>query len=174
MALSLSVRVMRCMCVLLIALFPGVLVAQDLPPAWRKPLRAEASDEWRQKSPNRFLVVRADFDGDGKQEDAELLVNPATNECALFVKLASKKQWEMIDKPFDIGSLDRFGIDLVKPGEHKTACGKGYGNYACAHGEPDVLKVSNPAIVLFYRESSDSIFYWDSNKKVFREIVMSD
>lgn len=172
--LKLSVRAQRGICVSLIVLFSRFAVAQEPPVGWRRPSQAEAADKWRQKSRTRFLVVRADFDGDGKLDDAELLVNPSAKQFALFVRLASKKQWELIDKPFDVGSLDRFGIDLVKPGKYETACGKGYGDYACAHGEPDLLKLSNPAIDFFYTESSDRIFYWDSNTKAFREILMSD
>ncbi len=116
----------------------------------------------------------ADFDGDGKPDPAELLVNASANQFALFVKLASTGKWRLTDGPFDIKSLDRFGIDLVKPGKYETACGKGYGDYACAHHEPDFMKVSTAAIDLFYTESSDSILYWDSSTKAFRKILISD
>jgi hypothetical protein len=73
---------------------------------------------------------------------------------ALLVKLSSSGHWQRLSEPLDVADFDRFGIDLVKPGEYKTACGKGYGDYACAHGEPDVLKLHKPAIDLFYTESS--------------------
>jgi len=120
------------------------------------------------------MVVKGDFDADGKRDTAEFLLNPSTNQFALFVKLASTARWERLGEPFDIKTLDRFGIDFAKPGKWKTACGKGYGDYACAHGEPDVLPLSSPGIDLFYTESSDSIFYWDRRSQQFVEVLMSD
>ncbi len=145
-----------------------------LPSGWRKPSHAETSDDWRKKSPTRFQLIKADFDGDRKSDVAELLVNPSDKQFAFFVKLGSTEKWQMIGKPYDLTSLGRFGIDVIKPGKYETACGKGYGDYACAHGEPDYLKLSNSAIDVFYTESSDSIFYWDATSKEFREILMSD
>jgi hypothetical protein len=171
---SLSFRAKRGICLLLSVLTVGLVVAQQLPTDWRRPTSAEAEHEWRQKSQKRFLVVRGDFDSDGKPDAAELLVNASGSQFALFVRLASTGKWQSVNEPIDIKSFDRFGIDLVKPGKYKTACGKGYGDYACAHGEPDVLKLSAPAIDLFYTESSDSIFYWDQSSKAFRQILMSD
>ena len=73
-----------------------------------------------------------------------------------------------------IESLDDFGIAPARLGRYKTACGKGHGDGACAHGEPDYLKLSNAAIDMFAEESSDWIFYWDSAGKTFRRIQMSD
>jgi len=170
---ELSFRAKRGICIFLTVL-SGIADAQELPSGWRRPIPAEASGKWRQKSRSRFLVVKGDFDGDGKPDTAELLVNLSSNEFALFVSLSSTQKWQLVGKSADIKKLTSFGIDLVKPGEYKTACGKGYGDYACAHGEPDVLKLSSSAIDSFYSESSDSIVYWDAGTKVFREILISD
>jgi hypothetical protein len=145
-----------------------------LPSGWRKPSPVETSSDWRKKSPTRFRSIKADFDGDGKPDVAELLVSPSDKQFAFFVKLGSTEKWQMLGKPYDLTSLDRFGIDVVKPGKYETACGKGYGDYACAHGEPDYLKLSKSAIDIFYTESSDSIFYWDTTAQEFREVLMSD
>ena len=153
----------------------GATFGQDtLPTGWRRPTPAEASGEWRQKSTAKFLVAKGDFDGDGKLDTAELLVNPSTKQFAMFVKLSSARKWQLVGQPFDLNVFDRFGIALVRRGKYKTACGKGYGDYACAHGEPDFLKVSTAAIDFFYMESSDSIFYWDPRAGKFVEVLMSD
>jgi hypothetical protein len=170
---SLSFRAQRGICVCLIAL-SGFAAAQELPTGWRRPTPAETAGEWRQKSPTRFLVVKGDFDGDGKPDTAELLVDARAGRFALFAKLDSTAKWQLVGNPSDLKSLDRVGIDIVKVGEYKTACGKGYGDYACAHGEPDSLKLSTSAIDFFYTESSDSIVYWDSATKAFREVLISD
>ncbi len=154
--------------------FPGMAAEQDLPSGWRRATPAESSNEWREKSPTRFLVVKGDFDGDGKEDTAELFINSSSNQFALFVKLASTDKWQLTGAPVNGMWFGQFGIHLVKPGKYETACGKGYGEYACSHGEPETLKVPGAAIDFFYRESSDSYFYWDKKERAFRKILMSD
>lgn len=71
-------------------------------------------------------------------------------------------------------NLPRMGIASVTPGSYATACGKGYGEWACAHGEPNVLELKHDAIDFFADGSADAIFYWDSKARNFRRIQMSD
>jgi hypothetical protein len=160
----------------LILLSPRPAFAQySLPTGWRKPALAETDGEWRKKSPTRFLLAKGDFDGDGQEDTAELLVDLPGKHFGLFVKLAGAAGWQRLDGgEGDIKDLAEFGISPVKPGKYKTACGKGYGDYACSHGEPEVLELSRPAVDYFYNESSDFIFYWDAKAKKFIQIQMSD
>jgi hypothetical protein len=152
----------------------ALAVAQDLPAGWRRPTKAEASGDWRQKSRTRFLVVNGDFDGDSKPDVAELLVNPAAKRFALFVKLGSTGRWHRVGDESEMDWLSGMGIKVVKPGSYETACGKGYEEDFCAHGEPKHLKISTDAIDLFKEESADSIAYWDQKRQAFRFIQMSD
>jgi hypothetical protein len=162
-------------CLLLLALTSSAAFSQQaLPTGWRKPTLVEASGAWRKKSPTKFLVVRGDFDGDGKADTAEILISESAGQFALFAKLAATEKWQMLGEASDIKALDRFGIDLVKPGKYETACGKGYDDSFCAHGEPDFLNLPHAAIDFIYTKSYDIIFYWESNTKTFREIQMSD
>ncbi|HTW60073.1 MAG TPA: hypothetical protein VMD99_18260 [Terriglobales bacterium] len=101
-------------------------------------------------------------------------MNSTKRKCAVFVKLASTQKWQMLGDTGNLGDLGRFAIDLVKPGRYETACGKGYDDSFCAHGEPDYLVLSRPAIDFIYTESADSIFYWGEKTKEFRKIAMSD
>lgn len=172
---GLSSRAKRGICIAWIMLTVSPVFGQDIfSKGWRGITKAEAADDWRQKNRTRFLLVKGDFDGDGKPDTAQLLLNPSANQFALFVKQASSAKWQMLGEPFDVKVLDRFGIDLVKPGRYQTACGKCYGDYACAHGEPSFLQLSAPGIDLFYTESSDSIFYWDRKSRKFVEVLISD
>jgi hypothetical protein len=148
---------------------------ESLPPGWRKPTSTEATGAWREKSPTRFLVAEGDFDGDGKKDTAELLVDLPGSHFNLFVKFAAVAEWQpLYGSVGEAKDLAEFGIVPVKPGQYKTACGKGYGDYACAHGEPELLQLSGSAIDFFFNESSDFIFYWDSKTKKFVKIQMSD
>jgi hypothetical protein len=158
--------------IFLAALLSLVARGQELPEGWRRPTRSETSGAWRKESPTRFLVVKGDFDGDGKQDIAELLVNPSLKQFGVFVKLAGA-QWQSLIT-FGLGAIGRYAIDFVKPGKYKTACGKGYGDYACVHGEPDVLVLKHPAVDFIYTHSGDIIYYWDQKSKSFLEVQMSD
>src|SRR4030081_3006757 len=86
---------------------------QALPAGWRKPTPTEAIGSWRKKSSSRFLVVRGDFDGDGRDDIAELLVSDSGKSFGLFVWLSSQRRWQSIhgaDAP-----LGNLGIGLVLP-----------------------------------------------------------
>ena len=111
---QLSSRAKRGICIAWIMLTVSPVFGQGIfPNGWRRITQAEAADDWRQKSRTRYLLVKGDFDGDGKSDTAELLLNPSANQFALFVKLASSAKWQMLGEPFDVKVLDRFGIDLV-------------------------------------------------------------
>jgi len=169
-----------CVCAKLVVLIFAVaalqtaLAAQDLPKGWRRPTKAETSDNWRSKSSTRFQVAKGDFDGDGKPDIAELLVNPSRKRWALFVKLGSTARWQRVGDENEMDWLGGMGIKLVKPGRYETACGKGYGEDFCAHGEPKFLKISTDALDLFKEESADSMAYWDPKRNTFRFVQMSD
>jgi hypothetical protein len=65
-----------------------------------------------------------------------------------------------------------FGIELVRPGDYKTACGKGY--FDCEPGEPEVLKLRRPALMFFKYQSAASIFWWDPTTQAFKRTWVSD
>ena len=145
------------------------------PPVWRSPTTTETQGELRSKDPRAFLTVRADFDGDGIQDVAQLLVNTDGTKYSLFVFSSKLRKWlqtGLADGP--IKQLPNFGIEKVVPGSYETACGKGYGDYTCAHGEPKTLKLLFPAIDYFYYESSDSVIFWGGKTGRFRSVLMSD
>jgi hypothetical protein len=157
-----AVRLLRqtAFLVFLAALLSPIMRAQDLPEGWRRPTRSESSDEWRKKSPTRFLVVNGDFDGDGKQDVAELLVNPSAKQFGVFVRLAGTGKWQALIT-FDLEAIGRYAIDFVKPGKYKTA-------------SRDVLVLKHPAIDFIYTHSGDIIYCWDEKSESFHDIVMSD
>jgi hypothetical protein len=156
-------------------LIPLALSAKDKS-GWRIPAHSELKDDlgWRKDDPNRYLVVKADFDGDGKEDVASLLINDKENKMGLFVKLTSRSETKEIKlEEFDDKSwIEVMGISGVKPGNYKTACGKGY--FECKKGEPETLTLKRPAIDFFKFGSANSFFFWDDKAKRFQRIWMSD
>ncbi len=120
----------------------------------------------------KHLSVNADFDGDGRPDTASIFVRNDRQKAALFVYLSSQSRW------MNFGELDReqwrYEIVLIKPGKYETACGKGYGEYACSRGEPRFLTLRRPAIDLFVAESSDTYIYWDSKARGLKDVLITD
>lgn len=119
-------------------------------------------------------MVKADFDGDGKQDVARLLINDRENKMGLFVKLSSRPDdKELKLEEFDDKSwIEIMGISVVKPGKYKTACGKGY--FECKKGEPEILRLKNPAMDFFKFGSANFYFLGDAKAESFQRIWISD
>ncbi|MBI3514913.1 MAG: hypothetical protein HY060_12750, partial [Proteobacteria bacterium] len=100
-----------------------------LPQGWRLPRPDELSSphdivQWRDDSPDREAVARGDFDGDGRQDEARLLVSADGKKYALFVLLGSGRAVRLVID--DVDGLSIMGIAALPPGRHRTACGKGF------------------------------------------------
>jgi hypothetical protein len=141
-----------------------------LPAGWRKPTLSEATGAWRKKSPTRFLVVRGDFDGDGRDDVAELLVSDSGKSFGLFVWLSSQRRWQSIHGADALpGDL---GIDLVLPKKFDTLCAGDPS--VCAPSAPATVDLKNKAIEFFAWGQASSIFYWEPSSQTFRNAPMSD
>ena len=68
--------------------------------------------------------------------------------------------------------IQRYSLELLKPGRYKTACGKGY--FECKKDEPSELNLRLPAVDWVYIESADVVFWWDAEQMRFRRTQMSD
>jgi len=136
---------------------------------WRPPTPVELDEEWRQTSATRFTIARGDFDGDGKPDEARLLLSHDGKRLAIVATLSSSgerlvSQWE--------GGLTRMGIATLPPGRYRTACGKGY--FECEPQEPEELVTRWDGIDLFYEESADGVYYMPERDREFVHIRLSD
>ena len=146
---------------------------QELPKGWTVPAASSTRQAFRQKDRNRFLVATGDFNGDGKQDKAVLLVNKATSKLGFFVCLTTTTgcDWQRLEE-MDIAFPDVMGIDTVKSGKYETACGKGYWEWE--KDEPETLVTKRDAIELFKDESASSIYVYNPKKRTFTPIATSD
>jgi len=146
---------------------------QQLPAGWTKPSAKLLGQDFRQKDPNRFSVVTGDFNGDGVQDKALLLINERGKQMGFFICLttATGCDWLRLEV-MDIAFLDVIGIAKVKPGDYETACGKGY--WECRKDEPEKLKTKRDAVEFFKDESASSVYVYDAPKHRFISIATSD
>jgi hypothetical protein len=117
--------------------------------------------------------VRADLDGDGRGDEARLLVDETDDSFGLFVVVSgtgSPKQL-LLDKASK-KMLATFGIKAVTPGQYTTACGKGY--FDCKAGESPEVQLKTTGIGYFKFESAESVFAWDFASAQFKRIWLSD
>jgi hypothetical protein len=157
-----------------VLMMPCALSAQDMS-VWRTPAKSELTDasDWRKEDPELYLTAKADFDGDGKEDTARLMINAKENKMGLFVELGSHHGKKIrLDEIDGKSWIDVIGITVAKPGKYKTACGKGY--WDCKKDEPEALNLKLPAIDYFKEGSANSFFIWDKKTKQFKRIWMSD
>lgn len=155
-----------------VSCFSGEL---SLPEGWRLPMSSEVAQKWRSESPNRYLTIAADLNGDGIIDKSMLLVRKNGTGLALFAFVSQKNgtvKVYLLDEIKNNAYIEVMGVSLSQPGRYKTACGKGY--FECQKDEPEEIILLSPAINYFKEESSNSFFYWDESKNNFRRIWMSD
>lgn len=160
---------------LLIVLIALVSIAAvPIPAGWRVPTQKELNQEWRKEKPHHFWAIKADFNGDGIEDEAKLLVTQKGQGAALFAFVSQGKSFQtyLLDELDAVGWLEVMGIDVVEKGKYETACGKGYAD--CEPSEPEQIILKNPGINYFKEGSANSFFYWDGKKKAFSRIWISD
>jgi hypothetical protein len=166
-----SVRAKVFALILLVSLPLAVAFAQELPEGWRPPTFAEATGHWRQKSSTRYLTVKADFDGDGHDDLAEVLVDDSGKKFGLFVRLSGEhSDWQSLHQART--PLGNLGIRVVRPGKYETLCGSDPS--VCDPETPKALDLTNSAIEFFSYGSASGVFYWDRMKNKFLSAPMSD
>ena len=100
-----------------------------MPAGWAKPPAKLTGQEFRRKDPNHFLIVTGDFNGDGVQDKALLLVNQHTQKLGFFICLMTVTgcDWHRL-AVMDIAFLDVMGIgNITNPAGTKPRVGKGTG-----------------------------------------------
>jgi hypothetical protein len=139
---------------------------------YRLPEVADLNGDW-ELHPDAYRV-RADFNGDGLDDTAVLLLRRAGPGIRLLVLLASQAGAPTVtvleDRPW---RAQGFGLAVAAPGRYKTAAGKGY-DLGPGNTDPPEIALALPAINRYHFESSEGFWYWDGKKKAFAYIQISD
>lgn len=153
-------------------------VAGTPPKGWRFPVESDykgGRQEHRASVPIPFHV-HADFDGDRVADDAWILFRTREKGWGLFVFLNRRRgraKFIQLENHPGADNPQDFGIALAPPGNHKTACGKGYIG-TCEPGVPKVLRLKRPGIDAIYDGKANSIYYWDTRTRRFKNVLISD
>jgi hypothetical protein len=149
------------------------------PPAgYRLPTESDFKFDWsdnRATMPTPFRA-QGDFDGNGIPDEVWLLPKRSGNGFGVFVFLHSRTGAAKVMKLTSARNAppQRYTVGVAKPDYYETACGKGYGDFACAHGEPERLELKLPGIWFSLTESASSIFWWDAQTATFRRALIND
>ena len=146
---------------------------------WRFPDESDVRYDWKiyRQEGSKFYTVSEDFNGDGEQDEAWILIKKDNSEWGLFAFLnADSSEQEIIE--LDRTKMTDFnpqgmGLDLTPPGNHITLCGKGY-RWACKGDARKFVNTKYPAIGYFMFESAVSFFFWNEDIARFERIWISD
>jgi len=164
----------------------AALVACALPPAtcaveistpagWRRPGPAELAHAWRDTDPSRYAVVVGDFDGNGVEDEARLLLSECLNRLGLFIFLRQVNgsyRTHRLGTGVDPSLISAMGIRKLPADPYTTACGKGY--FDCDVKPSREIAVPYSAIEYFKFESYSIYYYWHPKEKKFSRAWISD
>lgn len=125
--------------------------------------------EFRKDRADLSLSAVSDFDGDGRQDRAELLVNDGAGKFGLFVRLANGGSMLLAEEPLNY--LSSMGIGIAALGSHPTWCGKLNANRR-ARGKTEkpcdvrAIELKADGIDFFTFESAGRTFYWTGDSFV--------
>ena len=144
---------MKALAILTFALALSSQATITAPTGYRLPTEADYTGDWqayRAKLPRPFSA-QADFNGDGLQDEAWLLPAASSSGWGLFAFLGSadgQRRVVLLDSNAK-EPVQRMGVSLAAPGQHRTLCANsGYRNL-CKPGDPAVLTLKWPAIDFF-------------------------
>lgn len=136
-------------------------MAQSLPTGWRAPNAQQAAsfrhDAITCANPKQMLAIRADFDGDGRKDRAQFLLNFKTGKVALFAVRAETGRYERLGDADELSRLCNYTLVLERPRVFKALC---EGGGACDKR----VRARWPAIGLSYAEASYQIFFWNGRR----------
>ena len=138
---------------------------------WLPPTTAQLGtpqeQKWRDDDPARYLTVTGDFDGDGKPDEARIVVRGDGAAFAIFVKLSTSGTVVKLDEFSDLKLLPSIGIKRVAPATYPTACARGID---CAEDEPRYIHVTHDAIDYFQHDVTDRYYYWNDTRHAFAQV----
>ena len=180
---------MRQIVVLLLFLQPLAAWSQQLPDGWRLPTEEELSGEERDnkhnayQSKSRFSKAVGDFNGDGKEDVAYILISEKFNGDGLFIYLSGPEGFHWLNLEMDNwdesypGKNYKYSRPDMGIGTLPEKIFRSYVAKALVTPTDIVPKeedYSNPALDYFRFESAGSLFFWRKSESRFVRFWYSD
>ncbi len=145
-----------------------------LPDGWRLPSADEVGEGWRAADRERFLLTDLDLDGDGRPDQARVLLRIDGVGYGVFAFLCrghAAPVPHLILHNRDLAYFRGVGIRPLGPGLYRTACGEGF--IECYAGEPREIRLAHAGIDYFKPESVTSLFYWSDAAREFKWVALT-
>ena len=141
------------------------------PYGWRLPEAKDAVGDWKPSGKESPFVAKGDFNGDGVEDEAWILLKTGSEMGGLYVFFKSAKGGATPQLLAKVDHPRSMGVSAVPPGEYETWCGK---SGQCQDGEAKIVSSKIPALSFFQFESASSIFIWNPTDKKFDRFWTSD
>lgn len=163
---------------LLVIILTGCVTSKNttdlnIPDGWRVATKEDAIDDWAvYNSPNRVV---ADFNGDGKNDLAEILIGNKGQGYLVLAQMSDGSEIKSFKLDEDVnGVAQTQSIHLAEPSDEvwESACQKGY--WDCAENEIRQFKIIKPSLMHCYIEKACTVYMWSDRNKNFTKIRLSD
>ena len=177
----LTLRALRLLLVMLLLATTTAVTAradtQALPDGWRLPAAGEIT------TPGRYLRAEGDFNGDGRQDYAMVLLAdhigsgplPAIGFFAWLSQSDGGSASHLVrifNNPLPV-DFEQAGLATIPPGRYVTACGAGHGD-GCAPGEPAEVVLATAGIQCCLMESVSGLLWWNPATQQFDSVPYTD
>lgn len=147
----------RLLVIAAVAVFSSVVWAQkNFPSGWH-PATLEQLN----------LRIKADLDGDGKLDVAQVLTDVNKRAVAVMAYTSSNQRWAKLDSD-SVKQAPKWHVRAVEPGSYPLTCAAD--DKHCAAGPVD-LKHAGVAIVV--EGQPDQLFYWDAAGRKFQHGLLA-
>ena len=152
------------------ALANGEAVAGGAPSGWRQATKADADAvasrlgaKAQDRPPGQVFEVSGDFDGDGRRDQARVMIDTRRGRLAVFIQRGAGGRPQMVQSD-KLDALIGVGLSVQPAGSYPTACGRGAGDDR-APCRP-VVTSRHPLLMMSYFEASDIVFRWRGKRFV--------